>query len=102
MAMPYGWILTEDHCGGTYKDRMRLVGTPAEKIDLELRLKAGEGVQFRLFDSDGGLDYVGRIIVPPGEEGGELWFAPLDWAKRDTGSTEVRYLNADNGKWEVL
>ncbi|MEV4079071.1 hypothetical protein AB0J43_02105 [Nonomuraea fuscirosea] len=43
----------------TCKDRMPLVGTPAEKIDLEKHLKAGEGIQFRLFDSDGGLDYVG-------------------------------------------
>ncbi|WP_431921368.1 hypothetical protein [Nonomuraea jabiensis] len=102
MAKPYGWIITEDHCGGTYRNRRQVVGTPAEESDLETRLLNGEGAQFRLYDGDGNLDYTGRIIVPAGEESGELWFAPLDWAKADTGSAEIRYRNARTGKWEVL
>ncbi|MGW6505910.1 hypothetical protein [Nonomuraea angiospora] len=88
MTNPHGWILTEDHCGGTYNGRMRLIGTPGEKIELEMRLQSnGEGTPFLIYDGDGNLDYAGRIIVPPGEEGVELWFAPLDWAKAYTGST---------------
>jgi hypothetical protein len=103
MPKSYGWLITEDHCGGTYTGRMRLVGTAAEKIDLEMRLRSkGEGAQFRLYDGDGNLDYAGRIIVPEGEEGGELWFAPLDWAKADTGSAEIRFLSTATGEWEVL
>ncbi|MEU4511696.1 hypothetical protein AB0G05_19570 [Nonomuraea wenchangensis] len=103
MAKSYGWIITEDHCGGSYKGRLRLIGTPAEKIDLEVRLRSeGEGTPFLIYDGDGTLDYAGRIVVPDGEEGGKLWFAPLDWAKANSGSAEIRYHNADNGKWEVL
>jgi hypothetical protein len=99
---PYGWIITEDHCGGTYIDRRHVVGTPAETTDLEGRLSDGEGAPFRIFDGDGDLDYTGRIIVPKDEAGSELWFAPLDWAKADTGSAEIRYHNPTTDIWEVL
>ncbi|MEU6719870.1 hypothetical protein ABZ897_51165 [Nonomuraea sp. NPDC046802] len=108
MAKPYGLIITEDHLTTTPEDSRAnaFVVTAnadlATHIQLTHRLKAGEGTQFRLFDGDGNLDYAGRIIVPPGEEGGELWLAPLDWAKTDTGSAEIRYLNTNTGQWDVL
>ncbi|MFG2076905.1 hypothetical protein [Nonomuraea maritima] len=108
MAKPHGWIITEDHLADRPEESRAgaLVDITNADLDEALtlteRLKAGEGAQFRLYDGDGQLDYAGRIIVPPGEEGGELWFAPLDWAKNDTGSAEIRYLNADTGRWEVL
>jgi hypothetical protein len=110
MSSAYGWIITEDHLATRPEEsRANVFAATAhanltEHLALTRRLKAGEGAQFRLYDGDGNLDYTGRIIVPPGEEGGELWFAPLDWAKHDTGSAEIRYLNlnTDNGEWEPL
>ncbi|MFI6909737.1 hypothetical protein ACIBKY_51340 [Nonomuraea sp. NPDC050394] len=104
MASPYGWIITADHCGGNYKGHMyvRGSGTRAERNHLRAALRSGQGSHFTLYDGDGNLDYAGRIIVPPGQEGGELWFKPLDWAKADTGSASIRYLNTNTGVWEQL
>lgn len=105
---PYGWIITEDNIANRPDEsRANVLAVTAHTditthFQLTSRLKAGEGAQFRIFDGDGHLDYAGRIIVPAGQEGSARYFAPLNWAKRDTGSTEIHYLNADNGMWEVL
>ncbi|MEV3986589.1 hypothetical protein [Nonomuraea sp. NPDC049758] len=108
MADPHGWIITEDRVATRPEESRANVFIATANADLTAhyqltrRLKAGEGTPWQLYDGDGNLDYAGRIIVPPGEEGGELWFVPLDWAKAHTGSAEIRYLNTGTGQWEVL
>ncbi|MFI6813193.1 hypothetical protein ACIBG7_12315 [Nonomuraea sp. NPDC050328] len=104
MREPYGWAITVDHCGGEYTGRFLIRGSGNRALRDRVRaaLRAGQGTPFRIYDGDGQLDYEGNIVVPPGEEGGELWFAPKDWAAANTGSAEIRYPNADTGAWEPL
>ncbi|MFI6317363.1 hypothetical protein ACIBG8_07580 [Nonomuraea sp. NPDC050556] len=104
MREPYGWTITVDHCGGEYTGRffLRGTGSRAARDQVRAALLAGQGTPFRIYDGDGRLDYEGSIVVPPGEEGGALCFAPKDWAAADTGSAEIRYLNTDTGAWELL
>lgn len=104
MHEPYGWTIAVDHCGGEHTGRffLRGSGNRAARDHLRAALRVGQGTPFRIYDGDGLLDYEGTIVVPPGEEGSELWFAPKDWAAADTGSAEIRYLDANTGAWEPL
>ncbi|MBB5081295.1 hypothetical protein [Nonomuraea endophytica] len=104
MREPYGWAIAVDHCGGEYAGRffLRGSGSRAARARVRAALRTGQGTPFRIYDGDGRLDYEGTLVVPPGEEGGALWFAPKDWAAADTGSAEIRYLNPDTGAWEPL
>lgn len=96
---PYGWVITRNHLSNDHTPILRPRGMDPAIV---LRLARREGKQFRLRDGDGGLDYEGRIIVAPEDDDGELLFAPLDWAKHDTGSASIEYLNEATGEWEEL
>lgn len=98
-ARPYGWVITRNY---TDDDDAPVLGPRNMGLELRRRLERGEGKHFRLRDGDGNLDYEGRIIVSPEDDGGELLFKPLDWAKNDNGSTSIEYLNDQTHEWEEL
>lgn len=52
---------------------------------------------FRLLDGDGNVYYYGRSQTSDDEAA----FAPLDWAKGDSGCTTVEYLDG-YGDWTPL
>lgn len=102
----YGWIIDTDHLYdptdpevASDKDTMGPARISEETTN---RLVSGEGKPFQMYDDDGELYYTGRIIVPPGEEDGELLFRPLsDFGEGNAGCTEIRYQN-DKGEWKTL
>ncbi len=100
MARPYGWIITRDHMEP--QSTRQITGPYNMRLEMLRRLEAGEGKPFRLLDGDGNPDYEGRIIVAPEDDGGELLFRPLDWAREDSGSASIQYRNEQTGEWEDL
>ncbi|TKK84627.1 hypothetical protein FDA94_28780 [Herbidospora galbida] len=106
---PYGWVITEDLItNGEYNGVM---GPRTMDPELEARLEAGEGTEFRLLDDDGEHYATGRIIGPADPDWGkkakeyemvEWEFAPLhEFGARNWGCTDVQYKN-DAGEWKNL
>jgi hypothetical protein len=90
-ACDYGWIITKDLISEECGDKPEVgVNGPRNISDATLkRLKAGEGVKFRLYDDDGNLYYEGLQIE--GDEGDEGTFAPLDnFGAPNSGCTELK------------
>lgn len=124
--MNYGWIVDEDHLSGPKAehpdetlDGTGVMGPQDIEEDLQARLKAGEGVKFRLLDDDGDLYYTGRLVRREGEDfelreypdykyplvactGEEHeWFGPLwDYGTPNAGAVTI-LLQKDN-KWGLL
>lgn len=101
------FIITRDHISEKFgnQSRVGLTGPrAASDRDME-RLKAGEGIAFKLYDDDGELYYEGRRLEE--SDCDELYdaepeLAPLDcFGLPDSGCTEQRERNAE-GKWEAL
>lgn len=101
------FIIDRDHISETfgYPSRVGLTGPrTASDRDME-RLKAGEGIAFRLYDDDGELYYEGRRLEE--SDCDELYdsepeFAPLDcFGMPDSGCTQQRERNAE-GQWVAL
>lgn len=88
-----GWAIDKDFIGGTRSE----VGTGYGKAPT-----SDDSVRFHLFDDDGELYYAGRITREwiYGDDETKA-FAPLDWAERNAGCTEMRYLD-DSNRWQVL
>jgi hypothetical protein len=61
-------------------------------------IPATEKHSIKLVDDDGEVIYMGYSSSINGTE--EEAFAPLDWAERDAGCTNLYYL--ENSKWKVL
>lgn len=101
----YGWIIDTDHLSIEYQDSIDDTGTagPSNITDeITNGLNKGAGIPFKIYDDDGELYYSGRIIVPKGEEDGEMMFRPLsDFGEPNAGATEIRYED-DKGEWKAL
>ena len=115
--LPTAWIIDKDHLweqgDDPQKDEAGTAGpsdAPQELMD-RLALDTKAGVQFRIFDDDGILNYSGRILALD-EDGreqtflngrcGEEFFRPLwDFGTPNAGATEIRYRD-DTGKWVGL
>lgn len=110
------WIITKDKITdgeapeGTNLNARGLIGPSIATKNDEARLRAGEGVPFRMLDDDGEIYYYGRILeeseCTPQYEGnyfgGESEFAPLDnFGRPNAGCTDIQYKNKE-GKWESL
>ena len=80
------WTITIDHTGGGDAGRGNFTGRAAELP-----------FSFRLYDDDGELYYSGRSD----DRDSEKAFAPLDWAMRHAGCTEIKYQEG-NGLWLTL
>ena len=93
---------------GDLIDHGEAVGTigprSASKRDVE-RLKAGEGVRFRLLDDDREVYYYGRRLEQSDADesySGEPELAPLDcFGAPNAGCTIQEEKNKD-GKWEAI
>ncbi len=59
-------------------------------------------IEFRLYDGDKNLNYIGYISYDQLMDVDERAFAPLDWAKANVGCAEMQYIDPVTGKWEVL
>ena len=110
------WIITKDLIateedrqanpnGGSYYYAENLTG-PRNASDADIaRLKAGEGVPFRLLDDDGEVYYEGRRLETSDADegyGAETEFAALDgFGKPNAGCTIQQEKNQD-GKWEAI
>ena len=80
----YGWIIDKDVLGLGDRGAM---GPRNIDRDIVKRLKKREGDKFEMFDSDGELVYVGRIIGEDYEG-----FEPLDdFGEPNAGATMIRY-----------
>lgn len=113
------WIITKDKVadeadkaahpnGGSNLYALNLIGpSQASKHDEE-RLKAGEGIPFRLLDDDGEIYYYGRRLEESDctdwyeDHIGESELAPLDnFGAPNAGCVTQQEKNAD-GKWESI
>ena len=101
----YGWIIDEDHLFDPKEDGASdkgVMGPSRITPEITTQLNKGEGMPFRMYDDDGELYYSGRLIVPEGEEWGDLFFRPLsDFGGPNAGATEIHYKN-DRDQWESL
>ena len=100
------WIITKDKIAdadakeGTNSNAKGLTG-PRIATDNDIkRLKAGEGVRFRMLDDDGEIYYYGRWLeeddctgeYEDGFYGAEPEFSPLDnFGRPNAGCTEIQY-----------
>lgn len=100
----YAWIITRD-CDpdtsapeGTNLNATGLTGPRRATDEQCAKLRAGEGVQFRMYDDDDVLMYEGRLL---GDNTSEDGFGPLDdFGTPNAGATRIDYLCGD--VWETL
>lgn len=111
------WIITKDKIAdgsereGTNSNAKGLTGPRSASENDIARLKAGEGIRFRMLDDDGEIYYYGRWLEESDAGKGyyaEPEFSPLDnFGTPNAGCTEIQY---DYGKkdakgkviWESL
>lgn len=92
MNSTYAWIITKNHIEGQEKS---VVGPRDAGDNFIKHLNESMGETFKMFDDDGELCYVGRII---GDYDG---FEPLDdFGMPNAGCTYIQY--KQDGKWETL
>ena len=103
----YAWIIDTDHLAepgaepGTLDGNAATVTGPGDAPDrLLAKLQDGDGIEFRLYDDDGELNYTGRL-VPADLSDSDEGFGPLDdFGKPNAGCTYIQYKRA--GEWETL
>jgi hypothetical protein len=107
MSSSYGWVITVDKNAdelepvGTNSNAKGMMGPSNIPEDLRLRLEQGEGITFKMYDDDGNLYYIGRIIT--NGENDEQLFAPLDdFGMPNAGATEIKYKSATTNEWETI
>lgn len=106
------WIITKDKLAETEADSAKGLTGPRSASDNDVaRLKAGEGIRFRMLDDDREVYYYGRFLEEDdcsADYYAEEEFAPLDnFGTPNAGCTIIQY---DNGKrdakgkviWETL
>lgn len=102
------FIIDRDHFHEEFPAYRSSAGTVGPSTvtarDVE-RLKAGEGIAFKLYDDDGELYFTGRRLETSDCDdlyGGESELAPLDcFGMPDSGCTEQRERGTD-GEWKAL
>lgn len=115
--MSYAWIIDRDHLfgpGGEFSkdddastyDATGVMGPSAAPDELLERLKAGEGLKFRMYDDDGELYFTGRAIgvgedAPDGEGVTEEFaYGPLgDFGAGNSGCTRITW--DGHPDWEI-
>lgn len=102
------FIIDRDLLHARYPDLTSRVGTtgPSSASDRDVaRLKAGEGIAFKLYDDDGELYFEGRRLEESDADidyFAENELAPLDClGMPDAGCTSQREKNSE-GKWVSL
>jgi hypothetical protein len=115
------WIITKDKIaderdkvahphGGCNAYAKGLIGPGIASEKDKERLRAGEGLAFRMLDDDGIVYYYGRILeesecteeYESGMFGQDSQLAPLDnFGSPNAGCIQIEYKNED-GKWEGL
>ena len=105
------WIITKDKIAdpaepeGGHLNAKGLTGPRTASEEDVRRLKAGEGIPFRLLDDDGNIYYYGRRLETSDADegyGAETEFAPLDnFGRPNAGAVTQQEKNAD-GVWESL
>jgi hypothetical protein len=110
------WIITKDLIadeedrvaypeGGRNLHAVNLIGPRSATERDEARLKAGEGIPFRLLDDDGEVYYYGRRLEQSdADEGymGENELAPLDNFGRPNAGCAIQEEKNKDGKWEAI
>ena len=91
----YAWLITEDCLADAGGEGDAGVSGPSDAPDeLLIRLGAGEGNAFRLYDDDQELYYTGRLLTDDtmNSDDEEACYAPLgDFGEGWAGCTEVRW-----------
>jgi len=110
------WIITKDHIASP-EDRkehpegrsnfhaVNMTGPSTASDRDEARLKAGEGIPFRLLDDDGELYYEGRRLETSDADEGydsENELAPLDNFGRPNAGCAIQQEKNKEGKWEAI
>jgi hypothetical protein len=91
--MSYAWIIDKDMIQTNAKGTIGPIGAEDRHV---ANLARRRGVEFRLYDDDGDLCYVGRIV------GNYDGFEPLDdFGEGYAGCTMIKYRN-ERGAWEIL
>lgn len=82
-----------------------LIG-PSDASERDIaRLRAGEGVKFRLLDDDGEVYYYGRRLEESDADetyGGEPELAPLDCFGGPNAGCAIQEERNKEGKWEAI
>lgn len=99
--MSHAWIITkdliadEDAPEGTNLNAVGLAGPSTAPDHLLDALSAGQGKEFKMYDDDGELYYVGKGIADEGDEGFEAFcYAPLgDFGMPNAGCTLIKWTN---------
>src|SRR5437870_3458553 len=101
----YAWIIDRDYITdkttpeGTLCNAPGVTGPRDAPGELLVKLIAGEGHNFRLYDDDGNLYYTGRYVGDPTSEEA---FGPLeDFGTPNAGAVRIDYEQED-GSWETL
>lgn len=91
--------------GGRNLHAINLIGPRNASAKDEARLKAGEGIKFRLKDDDGNIYYYGRRLEESDADEdyyGENELAPLDcFGAPNAGAVTQEEKNSE-GKWESI
>jgi hypothetical protein len=109
-ARRWGWIITEDHAE-VGRSRVGVCGPKGLDPEVKRRLQAGEGKPFRTAFSedyddhpmDDRLVYCGLLLdLSDGGDGPEAMgleddWAPLRYAQRHAGATDLEFFSA--GRW---
>lgn len=82
-----------------------LIG-PRDASDQDIaRLRAGEGIKFRLLDDDGEVYYYGRRLEESDADatyGGEPELAPLDCFGTPNAGCAIQEEKDEEGKWRAI
>lgn len=99
--MSYAWIIDrdliadEDVAEGTNCNAKGLTGPRAADPALIEALEAGKGLQFKMYDDDGELYYVGRGIASKSDQESEdFCYGPLgDFGTPNAGAVLIKWTN---------
>lgn len=97
----YAWIIDTDHIAstdepeGTNCNAKGLMGPRAADKTLIEALKAGKGLQFKMYDDDGELYYTGRGIADKDDQESEdFCYGPLgDFGTPNAGAVLIKWTN---------
>lgn len=103
----YGWIIDTDAyaLGSNPASAAGSIGPlniARAVVDILKDRTLNAGHHFKMYNADDELFYVGRIVVEPGLEWGEEFFAPLDDFGTGNGAVRIDYYHPETGRWEEL
>jgi hypothetical protein len=94
----WGWRVIRDYGFNEGDDERYGITSRAGKTYRDYQ---GGKHRYMLRDDDGNACYLIESDIDPNEGYEEELFAPLDWAMRDVGATEIHYRDKD-GVYKVL